>query len=165
MRVVGWLSATLLAGMMAASPAFAGSWTFALEAAREAPTLRYHDGAKTTFFLACGHVFILRAKYPGQAKKQGLPATITIFAGKQTMNFKGLFVEPDEDLATTFEQGDLGYRRQDPDLYSKKWEALRDKLLDVLSSGEPLTISAGKDNYQLPPVDAKDWRKPFEGCG
>jgi hypothetical protein len=160
-----WLSATLLAGVMAASPALAGSWTFALEDAREAPTLRYVEGGKTTFFMGCGHAFVLHAKYPGQTKKEGLPATITISAGKRTMSFKGEFEEPDEDLATTFAQGDLDYRRQDPDLYTKKWDALRDQLLDLLASGAPLTIAAGKDSYQLPPVDAKDWRKPFEGCG
>jgi hypothetical protein len=35
----------------------------------------------------------------------------------------------------------------------------------ITRSGEPLTISAGKDGYQLPPIDAANWRKPFEGCG
>jgi len=32
-------------------------------------------------------------------------------------------------------------------------------------SGEPLTISAGKNSYQLPPIDAANWRRPFERCG
>jgi hypothetical protein len=31
--------------------------------------------------------------------------------------------------------------------------------------GEPLTISAGKDSYQLPPIHAAGWRTPFERCG
>jgi hypothetical protein len=106
------LAAALLASVMTPSPALAGSWTFALEQARQAPTLRYIEGGKTTFFMGCGHAFVLRAKYPEEVKKEGDPATITISAGKRTMSFKGQFETPGDDLATTFAQGDLGYRGQ-----------------------------------------------------
>ena len=161
-----YVAAALTASLMATgSSALAGSWTYELEKYRQAPTLKYIDGDKATFLMACGHAFALHVKYPGEAKKEGEPATITISAGKRKMDFKGEFEDPFEDIAATFVQWDLGYRRQNPDLYTKKWEALRDRLLDLLDSGARLTVSAGKDSYQLPPVDAKDWRKPFEDCG
>jgi hypothetical protein len=165
---MGWAKASwvaLAAGLLASTPAFAGSWTFALEATREAPTLRYVEDGKTTFLMGCGHAFGLHLKFPGEVKKEGERTSVTIAAGKRTMDFKGEFENPTDDYATTFVQWDLGFRRQDPDLYEKKWDKLRDRLLDLLDSGVPLTISAGKASYKLPPVDAKDWRKPFEGCG
>jgi len=159
------MMAALMASLTApVSPALAGSWIYELEMPREAPTLKYVDGDKATFLMGCGHAFGLHLKYPGVAKKDGA-ASITIAAGKRKMTFKGEFEEPFEDVDATFVQWDLGYRRQDPDLYTKKWDAVRDRLLDLLDSGARLTISAGKDSYELPPVDAKNWRKPFEECG
>jgi hypothetical protein len=39
------------------------------------------------------------------------------------------------------------------------------RLLDLLDSGLPLTISAEKGSYALPVVNAPDWRKRFkENC-
>jgi hypothetical protein len=40
-------------------------------------------------------------------------------------------------------------------------DALRDRLFDLMDTGRPIGISAGKDSDKLPPVDA-DWRKEFE---
>jgi hypothetical protein len=145
------------------TPAQAGSWTYELDK-QDHSTLTYSEDGKVTFFLGCGHAFALHVKYPGVAKKDG-DATIIIASGKARMTLKGEFEEPDEELATTFQQFDLGYRRQDPDLYRKEWERLRDRLLDLLDSGRKLTISAGKDNYSLPPIEAKGWRKALGKCG
>jgi len=69
------------------------------------------------------------------------------------------------NFATEFAQTYLGYAKQDSRVYGKKWLAMRARLYALLGSGEPLTISAGKDSYQLPPIDAANWRKPFEACG
>jgi hypothetical protein len=69
------------------------------------------------------------------------------------------------NFATEFAQTYLGYAKQDPRVYGKKWLALRARLYALLGSGQPLTILAGKDSYRLPPIDAADWRKPFERCG
>lgn len=162
----GLMVAALITGLVTpASSALAGSWIYELEMPRESPTLKYVEGDKATFLMGCGHAFALHIKYPGEVGKQGEPASLTISAGKRKMTFKGEFEEPFEDIAGTFVQWDLGFRRQDPDLYMKKWDALRDRLLDLLDSGARLTISAGKDGYELPPVDAKNWRRPFEKCG
>jgi hypothetical protein len=156
-----WLAALLIGAI--AAPAMAGSWKHEKDAQGH-DMLTYREDGKATFLLGCGHAFALHVKYPGEAKKEG-DATIAIASGKKSMAFKGSFEEPAEDFVTTFLQFDLGYRRQDPELYGKKWEALRDRMLDLLDSGKPLTISAGKDSYSLPPIDANGWRKPIGECG
>ena len=160
----------LLAGLLAAgwigllsTTASAGAWKYD-EDSRGHPQLQYLEGSKATFFIGCGRAFGLHVHYPGKAGKSG-PASISISAGKASMVFKGEFQEPDEEMATEFEQYDLGYRRQDPELFGKRWKTKLTRLLDLLGSGKPLVISAGKDSFQLPPNDAKDWRKPFDGCG
>ena len=163
-RSAGWLVAALGVSLTAASPSLAGSWKYELEQPRGKTVLRYIEDGKATFYMACAHAFELHVKYPGSAEKEG-KASVTISRGRSSMTFEGEFEQPDEDLATTFEQWDLGFSHQDPDLYQKKWKALRDRLYGLLDSGAPLTISAGKDSYQLPPVDAKNWCKPFETCG
>jgi hypothetical protein len=145
------------------TPALAGSWAYDIDR-QDHSSLTYSEDGKVTFFLGCGHAFALHVKYPGAAKKDG-DATIVIASGRARMTLKGEFEEPDEDLATTFQQFDLGFRRQDPDLYRKKWERLRDRLLDLIDSGRSLRISAGKDSYTLPPAEAKGWRKALGKCG
>ena len=154
--------AIFIAGTMVAS-ALAGSWKYELDE-RSHSILTYSENNKVTFFLACGHVFALHVKYPGEAKTDG-DASIVVTSGRQSMTLKGFFEEPPEDLATTFGQYDLGYARQDPALYGKTWEKLRDRLLDLLDSGRKLTISAGKDSYTLPSIEAKGWRKALGECG
>lgn len=159
-------SRTLLAAFLTSAivaPAMAGTWKYEVDP-RDHSVLTYEQDGKATFLLGCGHVFALHVKYPGQARKKG-NATISIASSNKSMTFKGSFEEPDDESVTTFEQFDLGYRRQDPELYGKTWKVQRDRLLDLLDSGKPLTISAGKASYTLPPVDAKDWHKALGGCG
>lgn len=73
--------------------------------------------------------------------------------GSQTFNGRG------------FGQTYLGYKRSDPRVFGKKWNTTKARLLGMLSSKEPTTISSGTANYQLPPIDvASDWRKTIEAC-
>jgi len=61
------------------------------------------------------------------------------------MTFKGEIEDGFEDgppKTTHFVQWDLGYPRQDPGLYEKKWHQLENRLFDLLDAGLPLTISA-----------------------
>jgi hypothetical protein len=59
---------------------------------------------------------------------------------------------------TMFNQADLGYARDDPELYHDKWHALENRVFDFLDSGHPLTISAEGKSYVLPPVNVPRWR-------
>jgi len=147
-----------------ASPSAAGSWKYA-ETKSGNPELKYIENGKATFYIGCGRAFGLHVKYPGKPGEEEKPAAITISNGKDSMSFKGEFEKPFEDMATTFRQWDLGFERQDPDLYGEKWKAVRDQLLNLLDAGQPLTISADKDSYKLPPNPARKWRASFDDCG
>lgn len=82
------------------------------------------------------------------------------------MILAGEFEDAPEGMATTFLQWDLGFRRQDPALYARSWKLSRNLLIALLGSGAPLTISAGRQSYQLPPNDAAEgWRQAFGACG
>lgn len=165
MRVVTAGSAGLLAGaLILAAPALAGTWKYEKDQ-RDQPELSYREDGKAIFFMGCGRAFGLHVKYPGTPKTEGEPARITIASASTAMSFSGEFESPSDDMATSFLQWDLGFRRQDPALYDRKWKAVRNRLLDLLGSGAPLTISAGKHRYQLPPNDAAGWRQAFEACG
>lgn len=167
------IAAGLLVGMFAlATPACAaaGNWKYQV-VPNDGHVLTYSEDDKATFYLGCGRFFALHVKYPGKPKKEG-KARIAISSAKAKMAFDGEFVQPVkvEDpvpmtFATEFMQSYLGYAKQDPRVYGKAWLGLRARLYALLGSGQPLTISAGKDSYQLPAIDALDWRKPFERCG
>lgn len=140
-----------------------GAWTFTTED-RDHPELRYVRDGKVVFYVGCGHAFGLHAVYPGAPKKPDANAAITVATPKDRMEFKGQIDAPHDDDppgATHFLQWDLGYRRQDPALYEAKWHKLETRFLDLLASGQPLTISAETKSYTLPAVDAPDWRKQF----
>jgi hypothetical protein len=156
-----WLAGLAAIGVSVA--AHAGSWKYGQDP-RGHDELTYNEDGKIIFYMGCGHAFGLHARYPGKPAKNG-KASITIANARTNITFKGEFEEPDEDMATEFVQFDLGYRRQDLALYGKRWKAEAARLYDLLGSGQPLTISAGKDHYPLPPVDAANWREPFNGCG
>jgi hypothetical protein len=149
---------------VATSPGFAadGAWTFVVDE-RDHPILTYTEAGKEVFQVGCGRAFGLHANYPGGQKRKGA-ATITIASAKTTMTFKGEIAEPEEGTKgpARFLQWDLGYRRQDPDLYEKKWHALEDRLFNLLDSGQRLTIAAEGRKYVLPPVDAPNWKARFK---
>ena len=109
----------------------------------------------------------MNAVYPGAAPKEDhTPASITIANGKTQMDFAGFTYLLDgpgsEDWppnTTMFNQADLGYARDDPELYQDKWHALENRVFDFLDSGHPLTISAEGKSYVLPPVNAARFQK------
>ena len=77
------------------------------------------------------------------------------------MNFAG-FVDVGSELTPPnvkmFDQADLGF----PDLEQDKWRALENRVLELLDSGQPLTISAEGKSYVLPPVKAQRWRSRWQ---
>jgi hypothetical protein len=158
------MAAALAAALIvAASPSFAGAWKFE-EDSRSASLLTFSENGKTLFFLGCGRGLGLHAKYPGPARKTG-KASITLASAGASMAVDGDFEDlRDDEMATDFVQWDLGYSRQDPELYGTRWKAQFARLLDLLGSGQPLSISAGTDSYQLPANDAANWRESFDGC-
>jgi hypothetical protein len=170
LRSKGARAAALAALLAFATPAAAGTWKYDVSR-NDGHQLTFNEDGRVTFYLGCGRFFALQVKYPGEPKKEG-KARITISSAKSTMTFDGEFVEPVKvdvpepmDLATEFAQTYLGYARNDPRVYGKHWLAIRSRLYAMLGSGQPLTIAAGKSSYQLPPVDAANWRTPFERCG
>lgn len=167
----GGVAACALAVLLTfTTPAAAGTWKYAIDR-NDGHELTFIEDGKVIFYLGCGRGFALHVKYPGKAKVEG-KARITISSGQASMIFDGEFVphgkvevpEPME-LATEFAQNWLGYAKNDDRVYGKRWLALRARLYALVGSGQRLTISAGKDSYQLPPVDAANWRTPFERCG
>jgi hypothetical protein len=152
---------------LGASPVLAadGVWKFELDR-QDQPSLSYLDNnGKTVFMVGCGHAFAVHAVYPGAPKKDGDKATIAIASAKTQMDFAGEIdsgFEDDPPNTTHFVQWDLGYRRQDPNLYEKKWHQLESRVFDLLESGQPLTISAEGHNYVLPAVNVSRWRQRFQ---
>ena len=161
------MSGVGLSAVMAADSARKadGSWTFEIDE-RDHPGLSFSDtNNKTVFLVGCGHAFAIHAVYPGAPKKDGTKAAIAIANKHTQMTFAGEIdsgYEDDPPNTTHFLQWDLGYRRQDPNLYEKKWHRLENRLFDLLDSGQPLTISAEGKSYVLPAVNAPQWRQRFQ---
>ena len=153
---------------LAPAPA-AASWKYQV-IPNDGDVLTYSDDGKVTFYLGCGRGFALQTRYPGRAGKEG-KARIAISTAKGRMAFDGEFVEPIEvqdpvpmNFATEFSQTYLGYSKQDPQVFGKKWNAIKSPLLAMLDQPGPLTISAGSNSYQLPAIDAAEWHKGLEAC-
>lgn len=164
------LSALVALACIALTPASAASGWKHQVIPNDGDVLTYSEGGKVTFYLGCGRGFALHMKYPGAAPKEG-KARITISNGKASMAFDGEFEAPVKvedpvpmNFATEFRQTYLGYAKHDPAVFGKKRNAIKSRLLDMLDSRGPITISAGKDSYRLPPVDAGNWRKGLEAC-
>ena len=163
-------AALLTIATPAASAWQAGAWKYEVSR-NDGHELTFNEDGRVTFILSCGRGFALQVKYPGASKEEG-KARISLSSGKSSMTFDGEFVPQlkveapgPRDYATEFRQTWLGYAKNDPQVYGKRWLATRSRLYALLGSGEPLTISAGKNSYQLPPIDAANWRRPFERCG
>jgi hypothetical protein len=164
------LSALVALAGIALTPASAASGWKHQVIPNDGDVLTYSEGGKVTFYLGCGRGFALHMKYPGVAPKEG-KARITISNGKASMAFDGEFEAPVKvedavpmNFATEFRQTYLGYAKHDPAVFGKKWNAIKSRLLDMLDSRGPITISAGKDSYRPPPVDAGNWHKGLEAC-
>jgi hypothetical protein len=162
-RSIPTLLTALLLVLCAPALAAAGSWTLEFDS-RKLPSLSYLEDGKTAFLLGCGRAFGLHAKYPGTAKRSG-KVTVTISNARGRMKLHGEFEEPDAADQTTFVQWDLGFSRQDPRLYGKRWGQIQSRLLDLLEHADPLIISQGPSSYRLPRIDAANWRIAIEKCG
>ena len=81
------------------------------------------------------------------------------------MKLQGEFQEAETDDATTFVQWDLGFSRQNPELFGRRWKQLYHRLLDLIGSGHPLIISSNKGSYRLPPPDVTGWKTGLAECG
>ena len=162
----------LSAAVAASNDTWKGAWKLEFPPPRDQPSLTYYDtNGKTVFRFGCWTHYEMDAVYPGAAPKQDdTKASITIANGKTQMDFAGfIFLKP---LApgpsswppntTMFNQADLGYARDDPELYEDKWHALENRFFDLLDSGQPLTISAEGKSYVLPPVNVPRWRARFQ---
>jgi hypothetical protein len=168
-RLLGIVVASSWLGLVAASAAsdaskeaWKGAWKFEIDR-QDQPFLGYYDTrGKTVFRIGCGAHFEIDAVYPGTAPtKEDTKASISIGNGKTQMDFAGsTFAAPDSFPPNTsmFNQADLG----DSDLDQDKWRALENRVLDLLDSGQPLTISAEGKSYVLPPVKAPRWRARFQ---
>jgi hypothetical protein len=161
-KIFGVLAAI---GCLAGAPARAADsgWSFSTED-RDHPELRFARDGKSVFYVGCGHAFAVHAVYPGAPRKVDAKAAITVATPKARMEFRGEIGEAHDDDppdTTHFLQWDLGYRRQDPALYGAGWKKLERRFLDLLDSGQPLTISAEGKSYTLPAPDAPKWKKQF----
>jgi len=141
-----------------------GAWTFAT-ADRGHPELKYSKDDKSIFYVGCGRAFGIHAVYPGPRKQDGTIVAITLSNSQARMELKGEIAsgyEDDPPNTTHFVQWDLGFRRQDPDLYAEKWRKIERRLFDLLDAGKPLTVSAEDRSYTLPAVNVRDWKTQFE---
>jgi hypothetical protein len=142
-----------------------GAWKFEIDR-QDQPWLGFYDSkGKTVFRIGCGAHFDMRVVYPGAPKPDDTKASITIANSKTQMDFAGVIdagSEYDPPHTTMFDQPDLGYAREDPELYEDKWHALENRVFDLLDSGQPLTISAEGKSYMLPPVNVPRWRARFQ---
>ena len=149
-------------GAFAADNVWKGAWKFKTSHQGQ-PWLGYYDhSGKTVFLIGCGTHFEVLAVYPATPKQDGRQsATITIASGKKQMEFAG-FVDIGSELTPPgfkmFDQASLGI----PDLEEKPFRELEYRVLDLFSSGQPLTISAEGKSYVLPPVKAPRWRARWE---
>ena len=152
----------LMASFFAAAPAIAGTWKHEVDK-NDGDVLVYTEDGKQKFYIGCGRGFALHVKYPGTAKKDG-EAEIALSTSKGRMTFIGWFENPEVFKGTDFAQTYLGYDRLDPAVFGKKWNALKARLLNMLDSGGPITVSAGSHSYKLPPIDAGAWHQGLEKC-
>jgi hypothetical protein len=125
------LSAALAAGGETSKATWKGAWKFEIDR-QDQPSLNYYDTrGKTVFRIGWGAHFDMGAVYPGAPKKDDDKVSITIANGKTQMDFAGFAdagSEYDPPHTTSFDQPDLGYARDDPELYEAKWHALEKRV-------------------------------------
>jgi len=151
-----------IGGIALTSAAIAGAWKHEV-VPNNGDELTYRENGKLLFYLGCGRGFALHVKYPGEAKREG-EADIAISTSRGRMTFNGGFEDPDVFDGTDFWQAYLGYQHSDPQVFGKKWNATKTRLLNMLDSNGPVTVSAGRNSYQLPAIDAGAWHKGLETC-
>ena len=165
LAILAVMSGFALSAALAAGDTWKGAWKFEIDR-QDQPSLNYYDPkGKTVFRIGCGAHFDMRAVYPGAPKKDDDKVWITIGNGKTQMDFAGFAdagTEYDPPHTTSFDQPDLGYARDDPELYEAKWHEWENRVFDLLDSGAPLPFSAEGKSYVLPPVNVPRWRARFQ---
>ncbi len=163
-------SLTILVSLLCLSAASAGTWKHEY-VSNDGNVLTYSEDGKIIFYMSCGRGFVIAARYPGQAKKEG-DAEIAIATSKGRQALMGEFEQPVEvqdpvprNFATSFRQVNLNYPHADKRIFGREWNAKKARLLDLLDAHGPVTISAGKNSYQLPTIDvAADWHRLIDVC-
>jgi hypothetical protein len=162
-KLLAILAATAGLALSAASAAGDG-WKFDTEDQGH-PRLAHWENDKTVVMIGCGHAFAVHAVYPGAPRKDDEKATITIANGKTEMKLDGIiesrFAEMSPPNTTHFVQWDLGFTRQDRELYGRRWKRQEARLLNFLDSGRPLTVSAEGKSYELPAIRIRGWKERF----
>ena len=162
-RLLGVLAAISCLALSGASAANS-TWKYDTEDQGH-PRLANWENDKTVVMIGCGHAFAIHAVYPGAPKPDNEKATITIANGKTEMKLDGVidghFSEMSPPNTTHFVQFDLGFTRQDPELYGRRWKRLEARLLNFLDSGRPLTVSAEGKSYELPAIRIRGWKERF----
>jgi hypothetical protein len=142
-----------------------GTWKYDTEDQGH-PRLAHWENDKAVVMIGCGHAFAVHAVYPGAPKPDDAKATITIANGKSEMKLDGIiesrFAEMSPPNTTHFVQWDLGFTRQDRELYGRRWKRQEARLLDFLDSGRPLTVSAEGKSYELPAISIHGWKQRFK---
>jgi hypothetical protein len=176
------LGATLVVAL--ADPGFfpalaaGGTWAFIIDR-QDQPNLIYSENGNDAFFLGCGLEPALYANYPGAADHTG-DASIAISNGTDSLVLKGAIVTPPtntilnkdgltvttpktgDSIPAQFVQWNYGFSRQDTSEETEKAsDAIEARLLNMLDSKKPLTISAEGKSYVLPPVNAPNWKARF----
>ncbi|WJR77081.1 hypothetical protein [Bradyrhizobium sp. NP1] len=163
LRATRLLLAAIVASAALASPACAGTWRHEY-VSNDGNVLTYSEGGKTVFYVGCGRGFAIHVKYPATAKQEG-DADIAISTARGRMTFNGDFEDPEVFKGTDFGQAYLGYVHSDPRVFGRKWNATKARVLNMLDSRGPITISAEGHSYRIPPVDVtSDWHKALDEC-
>jgi hypothetical protein len=155
-------SLIVLFALAPVSPAEAG-WSHKY-VSNDGNVLTYTESGKTVFYIGCGRGFAIHVRYPSRAKPQG-DAGLSISTARGRMTFNGGFENPEIFGGTDWQQAYLGYLHSDPRVFGKKWNATKARVLDMLDSKGPITISADGESYQLPAIDvASDWHHALVEC-
>jgi hypothetical protein len=105
--------------------------------------IRFVEGKKTVFSLACSHNILLTLRYPGkQVLKKS--ASVTIRNAKTKIVVNGAVEQDDTFKETMFSALWTGKTADPADL---------DALMALFLSGQTLTVSAEGKSYPLPAID------------
>ena len=153
----------LVLALTLTSPALAGTWKHEY-VSNDGNVVTYSDDGKTVFYIGCGRGFAIHVKYPATAKPKG-DADIAIATARGRMTFNGSFEDPDVFKGTDFGQAYLGDMHSDPRVFGRKWNATKARVLNILDSRGPITISAEGRSYRIPAIDVtSDWHKALDEC-
>lgn len=104
-------------------------------------------------FGSCRTLMIASSSAPPASQWPPTPVISRSCNTRASARLRGESEEPAGEDQTTFVQWDLGFARQDPDLYGSRWKKERSRLLDLIAQADPLTIGNGHERYDIPRVD------------